>query len=147
MRINELSLATDLGLADSLPIWSSGDSDTQRTTLAALIEFLNDNLTLPAAMLAQQYAAPSATGFSVTILAGDIWLILQPLAGYAAGTITLPLNPTNGQRVQVSCTQAVTTLTVAGNGRTVTGAPTTLAANGFFTMQYDATFASWYRVG
>ena len=146
MRINELTLANALGLADSLPIWSSGDSDTQRATLNALIEFLNDNLTLPSASLAQQYAAPSATGFAVTIAAGDTWLNLQPAAGYADGTITLPLDPTNGQRAQVNCTQAVTTLTVAGNGKTVTGAPTTLAANGFFTMQYDATFAAWYRV-
>jgi hypothetical protein len=33
------------------------------------------------------------------------------------------------------------------SGNTVTGAPTTLAANDFFTMRYDAATAAWYRVG
>lgn len=147
MRINELTLATDLSAGDSLPLWSAKGSDTQRTTLDALIAYLNSSLTFPSLTLAKQFAAPSATGFSVAIAAGDTWLILQPAAGYAAGTITLPANPSDLQRVQVNCTQAVTTLTVAGNGKTVTGAPTTLAANAFFTMQYDATTAAWYRVG
>ena len=47
----------------------------------------------------------------------------------------------------VSCTQAVTTLTVSGNGSTVNGAPTTLAANGFFRLRYDGVFKAFYRVG
>jgi hypothetical protein len=28
----------------------------------------------------------------------------------------------------------------------VTGAPTTLAANAFFTLRFDATTNAWYRV-
>jgi hypothetical protein len=47
----------------------------------------------------------------------------------------------------VNTTQAVTALTVAGNGATVNGAPTTLAANGFFRIRFDAVLDVWYRVG
>jgi hypothetical protein len=68
------------------------------------------------------------------------------LPGYAAGTIVLPAVPTNEQVVNLNTTQAVTTLTVNGNGKTVTGAPTTLAANAFFTLRFDATTNAWYRV-
>jgi hypothetical protein len=53
----------------------------------------------------------------------------------------------DGQQLLVSCTQAVTTLTVAGNGSTVNGAPATLAANAFFRLRFDGVFKAWYRVG
>jgi hypothetical protein len=110
------------------------------------------NLTFSDASLTTQYASPSATGFNVQITDGSasIHLILTPLAGYAAGTITLPAvgNVVDKQEVLVNCTQAVTTLTVAGNGAVaVTGEPSTLAANDFFRLKYDATMQTWYRVG
>jgi hypothetical protein len=50
------------------------------------------------------------------------------------------------QTINVNCTQSVTTLTINGNGATVTGAPTTLAANAFFTLRFDAVTSTWYRV-
>jgi hypothetical protein len=53
----------------------------------------------------------------------------------------------DGQELLVNSTQAVTTLTVAGNGATVAGAPTTLAANGFFRLKFEALVSTWYRVG
>lgn len=142
--INNLTSASVLSLADLIPLWPSADQDTRKATLQALLTLLQANLSVPGA-LTTQYAAPSATGFSVTLAKADTWLLLTPAAGYAAGTIVLPATKTAGQRVQVNCTQAVTTLTVSGNGTTVTGAPTTLAANAFFTLSYDATLNAWYR--
>ena len=98
----------------------------------------------------QQFAAPSATGFSVTIAppttGASVWLILTPVAGYAAGAIVMPSGPVDGQEVLVNSTQSVTTLTVSGNGSTVTGAPTTLAANAFFRLKYCAVLSTFYRV-
>ena len=143
-KINTLTAATALSLADLFPLWPSADQDTRKATLQALLTLLQANLTVPGA-LTTQYAAPSATGFSVTLTKADTWLVLTPVAGYAAGTIVLPAVRTAGQRVQVNSTQAVTALTVSGNGTTVTGAPTTLAANAFFTLSYDATLNAWYR--
>lgn len=145
VTIGDLTSATALSSADQFPIAAASDRDTRKASLSLLLAWLEANLTFPD-QLAQQYAAPSATGFSVTVATADTWLILTPVAGYAAGTIILPSDRSNRQRVQVNCTQAVTTLTVNGNGTTVTGAPTTLAANGFFTLQYDATLNAWYRV-
>lgn len=142
--INNLTSATALSLADLFPLWPSADQDTRKATVQALLDLLEANLSVPGE-LTTQYAAPSATGFSVTVTDADAWLVLTPAAGYAAGTIVLPSVREAGQRVQVNCTQAVTTLTVSGNGTTVTGAPTTLAANGFFAMTYDATLNAWYR--
>ena len=145
--IGDLTTATVLGLGDNIPLQSAADNDARKASLTALVAFMQANLTFPTGALTPQYAAPSATAFNVAVNSGNVWLLLTPTAGFAAGTITLPANPVAGQQVRVSCTQAVTTLTVAGNGRTVTGAPTTIAANGFFLMWFDATLNAWFRAG
>jgi hypothetical protein len=146
LQINRLSSATALSTSDLFPLWPAADQDTRKATFGALAQLLQDNLTFPG-QLVTQYAAPSATGFSVAVAAADTWLILTPVGGYADGEIVLPSVRSDKQRVQVNCTQAVTALVVSGAGTTVTGAPTGLAANGFFTLQYDATFNAWLRVG
>ena len=145
--IYRLTKTTTLTGGDTFPIWSVPGSDTMGATLNLVLAWLQENLSFEGLVLSQQYAAPSATGFSVAIMAADTWLILTPVAGYAAGTIIMPEARANGQVIQVNCTQPVTTLTVDGNGTTVTGAPSTLTANGFFTMKYDAVLNAWFRVG
>lgn len=143
-RLNQ----SDISAADSLPFYSASAGADRRTSVSQLATALQSLLSLAGPV--QQFAAPSATGFSVTIsppTAGAwMWLILTPVAGYAAGTIVLPAGPVDGQEVVVNCTQSVTTLTVSGNGATVTGAPSTLAAGGFFRMKYAAVLSSWYRI-
>jgi hypothetical protein len=57
------------------------------------------------------------------------------------------INVQEGQEVLVNCTQSVGTLTVLGNGANVIGAPTSLAANGFFLMKFEPILSNWYRVG
>lgn len=98
-----------------------------------------------------QYFAPSATGWSVAVAAESqsAWLIITPTAGFATGSITLPalINVKEGQEVLVNCTQSVGALTVLGNGANVIGAPTSLAANGFFLMKFEPVLSNWYRVG
>lgn len=140
---------------DLFVLWKTADGDFRGCPVSDVLTFLNANLTFPDDAFITQYAAPSATGFSVTITDGadddeNVHLILTPAAGYAAGTIVLP--PVAGlvdkQEVLVNCTQAITTLTVDGNGATaVTGEPSTMAANDFFRLKYDAATSTWYRVG
>lgn len=143
--INQLSTAAPLNASDQVPLYSSPNGDARKTSLTALAAFLQTLLAAPG-VPATQYASPNATGFTVTIApastGASVWLLLTPVAGYAAGTIVLPAG-VDGQEVRVSCTQAVTTLTVSGG--TINGAPTTLAANGFFSLRYDGVNASWYR--
>lgn len=143
--INRLSAVGALASGDQLPVYSQGLGDTRRAALSVLLAWVEANANLPGQQVTQ-YAAPSATGFTVTVGAGNVWLLLTPVAGYAAGTIALPDAPADRDTVTVNCTQAVTTLTVS-SGKSVTGAPTTLAANAFFTMRFDAVTDAWYRIG
>lgn len=159
IKINDLSSVDTLSASDLLVIFSAANSDTRKAALTVLLAWMQANLTFPTFTgileYVTQYAAPSASGFNVTITDGasdntNVHLILTPTAGYAAGTITLP--PVAGvvdkQEVLVNCTQQVTALTVDGNGATaVTGEPTSLAADDFFRMKYDAILDTWFRVG
>jgi len=99
-----------------------------------------------------QYASPAASAFSVSIneLATNVHLILTPTAGFAAGTIVLPAvaNCFDKMVILVNCTQQITALTIDGNCATaVTGEPTSMGADDFFTLKFDLTTTTWYRVG
>jgi hypothetical protein len=150
--INQLPRADSVGTGDLFVIFSANNNDSRALPLSVLLTYLQTQLA-STSMFETQYAAPNASGFSVTInptTDGDsVYLLLTPLAGYAAGTIVLPelTECVDGQEVLVNSTQAVTALTVSGNGATVNGAPTTLAANGFFRLRFDDINNSWYRVG
>lgn len=146
--INQLTAASSLSLSDLLAVYSSGNGDARKASLSLLLEFLQEQMTA-AGGLVSQYAAPNATGFSVTVApptsGGSVWLLITPTAGFAAGALVLPTTATHGQEVLVSCTQSVATLTVSGG--TVNGAPSALSANGFFRLRYDGVLASWFRIG
>lgn len=153
-QINQLTAVDTVVGADQLPIYSSGQGDARKAAMSVILAYMQDNLTFSESGLSYttQYAAPSATGFSVQITddSDNTHLILTPVAGYAAGTIVLPAvgNVIDKQEVLVNCTQAVTTLTIDGNGAVaVTGEPSGLAANDFFRLKYDLTVQTWYRVG
>lgn len=147
--INQLTAVDTVSGGDQVPIYAPNQGDARKASMTTIREFMQEGLVTSG--FVSQYAAPSATGFSVQITDGsdNIWLILTPVAGYAAGAIVLPAlaNCTDGQELLVNCTQSVGTLTVSGNGATVTGAPTSLAANGFFRLKFDDVANVWYRVG
>lgn len=148
--INQLSAVDQVQSSDQVPIYSSENGDARKASLATLKTFLQQGLTAADDKITQ-YSAPSATGFSVQIQDGpdSIWLVLTPTAGFAAGTVVLPAvaNCVDRQEILVNCTQAITALTINGNGATVTGAPTALSANNFFRLRFDAVTDTWYRVG
>lgn len=150
--IDRLSKVTALSSSDFIALFSQSLGNDAAATLGALLTWLQSQLSTAGGFVTQ-YAAPSATGFGVAIAppvnGTSVFLLLTPNAGYAAGTITLPAQAScvDEQELLVSCTQAVTALTVAGNGATVNGAPTTLAANAFFRMRFDGVFKAWYRAG
>jgi len=148
--INQLTAVDDVVSSDQVPIYQAANGDARKASMAVIKTFMQDGITASDDKITQ-YAAPSATAFSVQITDGSdsIWLILTPTATFATGTIVLPAlaNCVDKQEVLVVCTQIVTTLTVSGNGATVTGAPTTLAANAFFRLRFDDVVNVWYRVG
>lgn len=150
--IDKLASVSTLSTSDQIALFSTLLGNDAKATLATLLAWLQEQIT-DAGGLLTQYAAPNATGFNVLIApptdGASMYLLLTPAGAYAAGTITLPAQAlcVDGQELLVSCTQAVTTLTVAGNGSTVNGAPATLAANAFFKLRFDGVVKAWYRVG
>lgn len=147
--INQLNQVTQLYSSDQLPIYSNANGDARKASLNQLLQFIETSFAPPS--FTNQVSAPSASGFNVQVAdsGNNVWLILNPLAVYAAGTITLPAvaNAVDGQEIMVSSTQTVTALTVNGNGAVaVYGAPVTLSANGSFTLRYYATQKIWYNI-
>ena len=146
-----ITLTSQINGSDLLAIFSQQNGGNTGLSLTLFASWLSDHITVTGNGFVTQYSAPSATGFTATITdaSDNAWLILTPVAGYAAGTIVLPAlaNCADQQEILVNCTQSVTTLTINGNGATVTGGPTTLAANAFFRLKFDAVLSTWYRVG
>lgn len=148
--INQLSSVDAVVSSDQIPVYSSENGDARKASLSVIAKYLATQVTSVDDMITQ-YFAPSATGFTSTITDGpnSIWLVLTPTAGFAAGTIKLPTvtNCVDRQELLVNTNQVVTTLTINGNGATVTGAPTTLAAGAYFKLRFDGVTDTWYRVG
>lgn len=143
---------------DLFVLYKTSAGDYRGAPADVVLQYMQDNLTFPAASFQQyvtQYAAPSSSGFDIAIDDGadnnsNVHLILTPTAGFAAGEITLP--PVAGcvdkQEVLVNCTQQITSLTIDGNGASaVTGEPASMAADDFFRLKFDDLTNTWYRVG
>jgi hypothetical protein len=152
--INQLSSTDTLNAGDLVPVWKTNNGDTRKTSLTTLQAYMQANLTFPTvtgqAQFVVQYAAPVATGFTVTLVStsNNQWLILTPLAGYAAGTITFPpiASVVDNQEILIVSTQAVTALTISGNGATVSGAPAGISANAGLRFKFNALGSVWYRL-
>lgn len=92
-----------------------------------------------------QYATPT-TGNTVSMNTGGyLTLMLNPAGTLVALTVTLPSSPSDGDKVTLASTQAVTTLTM--NGGTIIGPLTTMAIGTFASYMYSATASSWFRIG
>lgn len=136
---------------DKFAIWRASASNWYTASTSALVTYLQSALGV-GINYTTQYSAPSASPATValTTQSTDIWLVLTPTSTIAALTITLPApgDSYDKQHISVNCTQAITALTVDGNGATaVTGEPASMTANDFFTLRYDAATSTWYRVG
>lgn len=147
--INQLSPLSQVSGGDQLPIYVPNNGDARRVSVTQLLQYFQQSFAAPT--VATNLYTPG-TGFNVTVptpTTEQQWMLIQPAGTLAAGTITLPLNTgvPDGTQVLVTTTQIITTFTLALNGAAAAfGAPTTLAANAFFTMRYYQATNSWYRV-
>lgn len=150
MAIQSLPTATSVNANDMVALFSSALGCDAKVTVQALANFLEAFLVSPSGSQTI-YAAPNGTGLTTTISpitnGANVYLLMTPVADYAAGTIVFPALATlkDGQTIDVSSTHAVTTLTLSGNGAQINGAATTIAANGFFGYRFDGVSQSWYR--
>lgn len=91
------------------------------------------------------YSTP-ASAATLTVPTGrNVVMAINPAATIASLTVNLPAAPMDGDRVTLSSTQIITTLTV-GVG-TIVGTLAALGLAGFATFQYNATAGVWFRVG
>lgn len=149
MAIDRLTQG-EAALSSQIPFHDTTNGQDRRTSLAELAELLQEALTVSGEFVTQ-YAAPGATGFSVTVTpptdGASVFLMLSQGGAYAAGTIVLPTG-VEGQEVLIHSRQAVTTLTVTpAAGQSTSGAPTTFAAGGFARLRFDSINSLWCRVG
>lgn len=96
------------------------------------------------------YQTPT-TGFSITIGNNIQTLILDPAGALLTGTITMPPTPGDGQVVRITCTQNITTLTVAANaGQSIKNAPTgfttSLTGDQGYEFIYRLANTTWFRL-
>jgi hypothetical protein len=147
--INQLPVLSTISSGDQLPVYSPNNGDARRTSIGSLLTFFQQSFASPT--VAVNLFVPGA-GFNITVptpVSQQQWMLLQPAGTLASGTITLPLNTgvPDGTTVLITTTQIITTFALALNGATAAfGAPTTLAANAFFTMRYYQATNSWYRI-
>jgi len=149
--INRLNGTDTVSAGDQLAVYTQTSGTARKSAISTVQDYMQENLDFSGSSYLTQYAAPSAASFNVAIenASRSTHLILTPTALLADGSITLPTKSglTDKQSILVNSTQEVTALTVDGQDATVTGAPTTILANGFFTLKYDKQMNVWYRVG
>jgi hypothetical protein len=147
--INQLAGISQVSGGDQIPIYVPNNGDARKVSVTQLLTYFQ---TVFAAPTVSTNLYTPGTGFNVTVptpVSEQQWMILQPAGTLATGTITLPLNTgtPDGTQVLVTTTQIITAFTLALNGAAAAfGAPTTLAANAFFTMRFYQATNSWYRV-
>ena len=148
--INQLSGISQLSGGDLIPVYVPNNGDARKVSITQLLQYFQQTFAAPT--VATNLYTPG-TGFNITVptpVSEQQWMIIQPASTLAAGTVTLPLNTgvPDGTEVRVTTTQIITTFTLALNGASAAfGAPTTLAANAFFTMRFYQATNSWYRIG
>lgn len=93
----------------------------------------------------KQYITPT-TGSTVNVNTnGYVRLIVDPAGSLVALTIAFPGSPQDGDTVQASFSQTITTLTM--NGGTILSSLTTTLAGSKGTWVYDSTSTKWHLIG
>ena len=147
-RLNQSGITS----ASQLPFYDPTSGVDRRASVADLATVMQGLLTTQGEM-STQYASPSATGFSVSIAppvdGASVYLLLTPLAGYAAGAVVLPAVAlcVDGQQLLCHSTQLISSLTISANGASLSGAPTAMTAGGFWRLRFDGVNKTWYRIG
>lgn len=78
--------------------------------------------------------------------ATNIFVNLNPAGVIPAYTLQLPATPLNGQTFHIGSTDAITALTLTGNGHTLVGGITTLATLGSVVYYYDLASDTYFLV-
>ncbi len=148
--INQLNAAGTPSGSDLLAIYSQQNGDARKLSLSDFLVWLESQQIATQDNKITQYAAPlAASTTQITDNQNSVWLILTPAGTLATATLKLPLvsNVLDRTELLINSTQTITTLTLDANGGSIVGGPSTISANGFFRLRFDAVLKTWYRVG
>lgn len=142
--------ATDVIVSgDQFVTFKLSNGDNRKVAASVLLSYMQGNLSLPS--FTTQYSSPTITGETILVtgLGIDIYLLITPTDGFATMVIVLPLLSTliDKQEILITCSKQVTSLTINPNGAIVQGDPSSIIADGFFKIRYDAINTTWRRVG
>lgn len=148
--INELNSGTTVTGSDLMPIFSQEFGSAIKISLSTLAAFMASVVPSPTSFTTQ-IATPVFTGFSEQVIdsPGSVFLVVAAAAVFATGTIILPknTNAAEGQQIIMYFNNQVNALTINGNGATVVGTPTAIAADAYIVIRFVASTTTWYRVG
>lgn len=148
--INQLPRLQTVSSADQIAVYTPTQGDARRMSISSLLSYFQTQFAAPT--VATSLYVP-ATGFSIAVptpVSEQQWILLQPVATLATGTLVLPLNTStaDGTEVLITSSQIITAFTLSLNGASQAyGAPTAFAAGGFARMRFYAATNSWYRIG
>jgi len=145
--INQLPTVTSLSGGDQFAVYNNGNGDARKVSASALASYVNG---LESSDTTTQYNSP-LTGFVLPLEASPVktFVVLTPAGTLSIGTLVLPLATGMADRAEITVvtTEAIAHLNFTLNGATaIYGEPTTLAAEGYFTLKYDSGLNSWFRV-
>jgi hypothetical protein len=146
--INNLSTVTTVTSGDLVPIYSQSNGDARAASMSTILGYVQNNFASPE--FETITAAPTLPGFTAALpdSTKSLWLVLSPSSTLASGTVVLPgvASCFDGQTVVVVSSAEITTIAVNGNGASVTGAPSSLGASGFFQLRFQALTSTWWCV-
>ncbi len=88
------------------------------------------------------------SGFSIAIVDTCGALLLNPAGALAAGSITMPAHPKDGQICRIASSQAVSALTLApASGQSLSGGMTAFSTGSFVEYLFVSSANTWFRVG
>lgn len=143
-RISDLTAVTALAANDEILVYDASAGDMARGTVSTLTRYLQG--VLLTAPQRERYSPTTGQTITVPFSSGSVWLVLTPAGTIAALTVALTGTFEDGMEVNISTSQSITALTVSTSYGGLQGNPTTLSANGFATLRFDAGTTTWRRV-
>lgn len=148
--INQLPLLTQVSAGDQFAVYTPNNGDARRLPVSSLLTYFQQTFAAPT--MAVNLYTPG-TGFNIAVptpVSQQQWVLLQPAAGLATGTVTLPLDTQtpDGTEILVTTTQQIAAFTLGLNGAAFLygNGMTALAAGDQFRVRYYQPTNSWYRI-
>lgn len=112
--------------------------------------YFNDGIQLPCCANDNEttaYNYLSSTTSPIDLSEGIVDNFINQGGTQSTFTFKLPANPIDGQVSTLTFNNAVTTLTISGNGHTILGTnPTSAAVGSVYSFKFYGKIDSWFRI-